>query len=68
MIYAKTSQLWRSNLGAVILAPLDNLMRLAGHYLGAHGDRLPDWLRNRLSRDKKLMLGLSGAKKWGNRA
>jgi rhamnosyltransferase len=59
--YAKEAGLWRSNLGAVLLAPLDNLMRLLGHYLGARGERLPKWARIRLSRDKRMMAGLLSA-------
>lgn len=35
--------------------PLDNLMRMLGAYLGAHGERLPHSVRLFLSRDKKLM-------------
>jgi rhamnosyltransferase len=51
-------KLWRSHTRSVLRAPFDNFMRLTGHYLGARGDRLPERLRQYLSRDKKLMLGL----------
>jgi rhamnosyltransferase len=56
--YAKEASLWRSDLGTVLLAPLDNLMRLLGHYLGTRGEHLPQWARIRLSRDKRMMAGL----------
>jgi rhamnosyltransferase len=35
--------------------PFENLMRMAGAYLGAHGKSIPHALRLYLSRDKKLM-------------
>jgi rhamnosyltransferase len=58
LAYARASGLLGVRTTDVLLAPLDNFMRLAGHYLGARGDSLPAWLRQRLSRDKRLMLGL----------
>jgi rhamnosyltransferase len=58
MAFARANKLWRSHARAILRAPLDNFMRLAGHYLGSRGDRLPEGLRQRLSRDKQLMLGL----------
>lgn len=61
MDFALRSGLWRSQTMSVIRAPFDNFMRLVGHYLGARGDRLPKGLRQRLSRDKQLMLGLRAA-------
>lgn len=61
LVYARRSGLFRAQTHNVILAPLDNFMRLAGHYLGARGDRLPEYLRQRLSRDKQLMMGLRAA-------
>jgi len=39
----------------LIRMPLDNLMRILGSYLGAHGKSIPHMLRLCLSRDKKLM-------------
>lgn len=56
--YARLNGLFWSQPMAVARAPLDNFMRLAGHYLGANGDSLSEALRQRLSRDKRLMLGL----------
>lgn len=56
--YARLNGLFWSQPMAVVRAPLDNFMRLAGHYLGANGDSLSEGLRQRLSRDKRLMLGL----------
>lgn len=55
--YASAEGLYRSHTKAVLRAPLDNFMRLLGHYLGTHENRLPEWLRQRLSRDKQLMKG-----------
>ena len=62
LAYARRSGLFGAQTMTVLLAPLDNFMRLAGHYLGARGDRLPKGLRQRLSRDKQLMLGLRAAR------
>ena len=39
----------------VVRMPLDNLMRILGTYLGFNGERIPHFIRCRLSRDKKLM-------------
>lgn len=61
MAFARLNGLCWSQTMAVLRAPFDNFMRLAGHYLGARGDRLPEGLRRRLSRDKRLMLGLRAA-------
>jgi rhamnosyltransferase len=58
IVYAWQDHLLRSHTKAVLIAPFDNFMRLAGHYLGSRGDHLPEWMRRRLSRDKQLMLGL----------
>lgn len=60
--HARRSGLFREQPGAVLRAPFDNLMRVAGHYLGARGDSLPEGLRRHLSRDKRLMRGLVAAK------
>ena len=56
MAYVYAEGLYRSHTRAVLRAPLDNFMRLLGHYLGTHESRLPEWLRQRLSRDKQLMM------------
>jgi rhamnosyltransferase len=61
--FVKSSMLWRSHVKSILRAPLDNLMRLTGHYLGSRGDCLPEGLRQRLSRDKQLMLGLNSSKR-----
>ena len=42
---------WRQ----VLAVPLDNLMRVTGHFLGCHGTRIPLVLRKRLSRDQRLL-------------
>lgn len=61
LAFARLNGLYRSHTMAVVRAPFDNFMRLSGHYLGARGDRLPEGLRQYLSRDKRLMLGLCTA-------
>jgi rhamnosyltransferase len=43
------------SLYSLIRMPLDNLMRMIGAYLGAHGKSIPHAIRFYLSRDKKLM-------------
>lgn len=54
--HAKKKRLWRNHLSCVLRMPLDNFMRIAGAYLGGHGERLPRALRMRLSRDRRLMM------------
>lgn len=61
MAFAWTNKLWSTHTKFVLRVPFDNLMRLVGHYLGSRGDRLSAPLRQRLSRDKQLMLGLRTA-------
>ncbi|WP_427184295.1 glycosyltransferase family 2 protein [Bordetella bronchialis] len=57
--YAKRERLLRGEWRAVLRAPFDNLMLPLGHYLGARGDALPAVVRRRLSRDRRMMLGLA---------
>ncbi len=52
--------LLKSDLRHVLRMPLDNLMRVLGSYLGVNGRRIPQCIRVRLSRDKKLMLATKG--------
>ncbi|MBU6374540.1 MAG: glycosyltransferase [Bdellovibrionales bacterium] len=47
---------------SVLLSPLDNLMRVMGHYLGSRADRLGPRVRSFLSRDKRLMRGLKSVR------
>lgn len=49
---------YKTDFLTVALMPLDNFMRLLGHWLGGYGDCLPDFVKNRLSRDRRLMKGL----------
>ena len=63
--YASAMRLWRTHPGAVLRAPADNFMRLAGHLLGARGERLPEWMRSWLSRDKGIMLRASTSRSAG---
>jgi rhamnosyltransferase len=44
----------------VVRMPLDNLMRILGSYLGVNGERIPEFIRVKLSRDKRLMSGAKG--------
>jgi rhamnosyltransferase len=48
--------LLKTHFRHVVAMPLDNLMRLGGHYLGANGTRIPESIRLRLSRDRRLMM------------
>lgn len=50
--------IWRQPL-AVLGMPWRNFMRSVGHYLGSRADRLPAGLRHRLSRDRRMMAGLT---------
>lgn len=38
--------------------PIDHFMRLAGHYFGTHGSRLPEKIRHLISRDRRMFSGL----------
>ena len=42
--------------GQILLMPLDNFMRITGHYLGANGSSLPKVVRLYLSRDRRLQI------------
>lgn len=57
--YAWGHGLIRNELRAVLGMPFRNLMRVLGHYLGSRADRLPAWLRRRLSRDRRMMAGMA---------
>jgi rhamnosyltransferase len=52
---AKRAGLLFSRPALLLRAPIDNAMRILGSYLGIHGNRLPECLRLRLSRDRRLM-------------
>jgi rhamnosyltransferase len=54
--FAFRSGLFKSDFRHVASMPLDNFMRIAGHYLGTKGDRIPEFIRVRLSRDRRLMM------------
>lgn len=54
--FAFQTGLLKSHFWHVFSMPLDNLMRVAGHYLGANGSRLPECVRLRLSRDRRLKM------------
>lgn len=45
----------KDHWGQVLAMPIDNLMRVTGHFLGGHGARIPFALRKRLSRDQRLL-------------
>lgn len=57
MLYAYKHHLFKSNPGAVAKSPVDNLMKLAGHYLGTRAKRIPRRFHKYLSRDKQVQLG-----------
>lgn len=53
--YAYSTGLYKGHMRDVLAMPLDNLMRVMGHYLGFHGNRIPRSIRVRLSRDQRLL-------------
>ena len=53
--HVKKEGLLRTDFWQVVSMPIDNFMRVIGHYLGAKGKVLPDFIRMRLSRDRNLM-------------
>jgi len=55
VIALKSSRSEKFQLKSLIRMPFDNLMRMIGAYLGAHGKSIPPEFRTFLSRDKKLM-------------
>lgn len=56
--YAKKAGMLRTHRRIVTKMPFDNMARSIGHYLGSRADHLPARLRNWLSRDRRLLLGL----------
>jgi len=46
-----------ANLSEIFHSPLDNFMRSTGHYLGTHGDNIPDWFKQIISRDRRMHAG-----------
>lgn len=52
--YARSLGMLRRQPVKVVHAVLDNFMRLLGHYLGSRGEKVPEFLRLKISRDKKL--------------
>lgn len=56
--HAFDQKLFKSSPGAVLKSPIDNLMRLTGHYLGSIAHRLPFRFQQKLSRDKQIKLGI----------
>lgn len=57
--FALKTGLVKTHSRHVVSMPLDNLMRVTGHYLGANGTRIPKRIRLRLSRDRRLMMAAS---------
>ena len=57
--FAYKTRLHRTHFRQVVAMPLDNLMRVTGHYLGANGSRIPPSIRFRLSRDRRLLMAAS---------
>ena len=53
--FARASGFWRKAPTSVARAPLDNFMRVLGHYLGTRGDSLQPWTRKKLSRDHHVL-------------
>lgn len=55
---ARSCGWWRSHPRTVLAMPFDHLMRLTGHALGPLGERMPAWLHDFLSADRRLMRGV----------
>jgi rhamnosyltransferase len=66
--YAKRVGLWRRHFVAVLRMPLENFMRVCGHYLGSRAEQLPTELRKWLSRDRRMMAGLATSGKAARRS
>jgi len=58
--FAFKTGLFKAHFWHVLAMPLDNFMRVAGHYLGANGSRLPECIRLCLSRDRRLQMESRG--------
>lgn len=54
IIFVRSARLYRAAPMAVVKMPFDNFMRLLGHFLGSHGERLSKSWRLRLSWDRRL--------------
>ncbi|MCD6026045.1 MAG: family 2 glycosyl transferase [Solimicrobium sp.] len=61
--FTKATKLWRQAPFAVVIAAIDNLMRVFGHYLGTRGDKLPPRFHKKLSRDHRVLRGWLKIKK-----
>lgn len=55
LVIAKRAGLLFSCPALLLKVPINNAMRITGSYLGIHGSSLPEFLRLRLSRDRRLM-------------
>jgi len=53
--YARSIGMLRRTPFQVVHAVMDNGMRFLGHYLGSRGEKIPRFLREQISRDKKLL-------------
>ncbi|BEG76739.1 glycosyltransferase family 2 protein [Achromobacter xylosoxidans] len=58
LAYARRTGIWRDQPRIVLQMPLKNLARAIGHYLGSRAERLPRKVRNWLSRDRRMLMGL----------
>ena len=66
LIQAKNHGYFKAHFYSVLNMPFDHFMRLFGHWLGAHGEKLPLFIKNRVSRDRRLLLGLNSTKARGD--
>lgn len=58
LIFARDTGMWRNHFLITAKTPIDNFMRSIGHFLGSRAERLPPAVRNWLSRDRRMLLGL----------
>ncbi|MFT5603785.1 MAG: rhamnosyltransferase [Paracoccaceae bacterium] len=56
--FALDRKVWRTDPMGTLHRLFENLVRVAGSFLGSHGDRLPSKLKKWLSWDNRLLLGL----------
>jgi rhamnosyltransferase len=60
-LFMLEKKLWMSHPMACLRSYPDNFMRIAGCYLGTYGNSIPQFLRNKLSRDRSVFIGAHSA-------
>ncbi|ANN69912.1 family 2 glycosyl transferase [Bordetella bronchialis] len=57
--YGWRCNVWKQDIRAILVRPVDNLLRSCGHFLGSRPHRISPKMRLWLSRDKRLMGALN---------